>query len=83
MCERFLLSVRQEWLDHVLILSEKQLHLVLLAYVEYFNGARPHQGIRQQGPEREVTCVPSAQPADRIILVPVLGRLHYEYRRVA
>ncbi len=78
MCERFLGSVRRECLDHVLILSEKQLHHVLLAYVEYFNGARPHQGIRQQVPEREVTCVPSAQPAARISSVPVLGGLHHE-----
>jgi putative transposase len=46
-CERFLRSVRQECLDHVLILHERQLHSVLNAYVAYFNQARPHQGIRQ------------------------------------
>jgi hypothetical protein len=34
-CERFLGSVRRECLDHVLILQEKQLHRVLLAYVDY------------------------------------------------
>jgi putative transposase len=82
-CERFLGSVRRECLDHLLVLSEKQLHRVLRAYVAYFNWARPHQGIHQQVPEREVTCVPSAQPDERIISVPVLGGLHYEYRRVA
>jgi len=82
-CERFLGSVRRECLDHVLVLHEKQLHRVLRAYVAYFNRARPHQGIRQQVPEREVTCVPFAQPDDRIISVPVLGGLHHEYRRVA
>jgi putative transposase len=82
-CERFLLSVRRECLDHLLILSEKQLHRVLRAYVAYFNRARPHQGIQQQVPEREVTCIPSAQPDEHIISVPVLGGLHHEYRRVA
>jgi putative transposase len=41
-CESFLGSIRRECLDHVLILHEKQLHRVLKAYVEYFNGARPH-----------------------------------------
>ena len=70
-CERFLLRVRRECLDHVLVLHEKQLHRVLRAYVEYFNRARPHQGIRQQVPEREVTYVPSAQPDEGIISVPV------------
>jgi putative transposase len=82
-CERFLGSVRRECLDHVLILHEKQLHRVLHAYVEYFNGVRPHQGIQQQVPVGEVTSVPSDQSGDRIISVPVLGGLHHEYRRVA
>jgi putative transposase len=50
-CERFLGSVRRECLDHLLILHEKQLQRVLRAYVDYFNRARPHQGIRQQIPE--------------------------------
>jgi putative transposase len=82
-CERFLGSVRRECLDHVLILHEKQLHRVLHAYVEYFNQARPHQGIRQQVPQGEETSVASDQQGDRIISVPVLGGLHHAYRRVA
>ena len=47
-CESFLGSIRRKCLDHVLILHEKQLHRVLKAYVEYFNGVRPHQGIQQR-----------------------------------
>ncbi len=82
-CERFLGSVRRECLDHILVLHEKQLHRVLRTYVEYFNRARPHQGIRQQVPEREGICLPSAQSDEGIISVPVLGGLHHEYRRVA
>ncbi len=72
-CERFLGSVRRACLDHVLILHEKQLHRVLRVYVKYFNEARPHQGIRQQVPQGEVTSVPPDQRGDRIISVPVLG----------
>jgi putative transposase len=82
-CERFLGSVRRECLDHMLVLNEKQLHRVLRAYVAYFNRARPHQGIRQQVPQGEVTTVPPDQRSDRIISVPILGGLHHEYRRVA
>jgi putative transposase len=82
-CERFLGSVRRECLDHMLVLSEKQLHRVLHAYVKYFNEARPHQGIHQQVPQGEVTSVSPDQRSDRIISVPVLGGLHHEYRRVA
>jgi len=82
-CERFLLSVQRECLDHVLILHEKHLHRILLAYVEYFNRARPHQGIHQQVPQGEIACLPSDPRAMRIISVPILGGLHHEYRRVA
>jgi putative transposase len=82
-CERFLLSVRRECLDHLLVLHEKQLHRVLHAYIEYFNEARPHQGIQQQVPQGKVTSVPQDKRGNRIISVPVLGGLHHEYRRVA
>ena len=82
-CERFLLSVRRECLDHIVILYEKQLHRVLRAYIEYFNRARPHQGIQQQVPQREVTSVPPDQRSNRIISVLILGGLHHAYRRVA
>jgi transposase InsO family protein len=82
-CERFLGSVRRECLNHVLILSEKQLHRVLRAYVEYFNRARPHQGIQQQIPELPVSSAPLHNQRDKVIALPVLGGLHHDYRRVA
>src|SRR5438067_2153088 len=61
-CERFMRSVRQECLDHLLIFQEKQLQRVLNAYVAYFNQARPHQGIAQRIPEQR-SSVSSAQHA--------------------
>ena len=82
-CERFLLSVRRECLNHLLIFHEKQLHRILRAYVAYFNEARPHQGIHQHVPQGEVPSVPLGQRGDCIIAVPVLGGLHHEYKRVA
>jgi putative transposase len=82
-CERFLGSIRRECLDHVLVLHELHLHRVLCAYVEYFNRARPHQGIQQQVPQGEDACLPSDQRGTRIISVPILGGLQHEYRRVA
>jgi putative transposase len=82
-CERFLRSVRQECLDHLLILQEKQLHRVLNAYVAYFNQARPHQGIRQRIPERR-RSVPSSQDAgNKVVALPVMGGLHHDYHWAA
>ncbi len=60
-CERFLGSVRRECLDHLFILQEKQLDRVLHAYVQYFNGVRPHQGIGQQIPEQYSKSGPHRQ----------------------
>src|SRR6266566_2662250 len=42
------ICVRQECLDHLLILHDRQLQRVFTQYVAYFNLARPHQGIKQQ-----------------------------------
>jgi putative transposase len=82
-CERFLGSVRRECLDHLLILHEKQLHRVLGAYMHYFNRARPHQGIKQQIPEQKAGSVPAHHARGKVISFPVLGGLHYDYRRSA
>ncbi len=81
-CERFLGSVRRECLDHVLIFSERHLHLVLREYVRHFNTGRPHQGIGQRipaGPDG-----PLARPSGRhVAALPILGGLHHQYRWAA
>jgi len=82
-CERYLRSVRQECLDHLLIFREKQLQRVLNQYVVYFNRARPHQGIKQQIPELPVSSAPLHNQREKVIAVPVLGGLHHDYRKVA
>jgi len=82
-CERFLRSVRQECLDHLLILHEKQLQHVLNGYVAYFNLARPHQGIQQQLPEPNRSSFSSHQAGGKVIAIPLLGGLHHDYQRVA
>ena len=82
-CERFLGSVRRECLDHFLILNEKQLHRLLKNYVQYFNQARPHQGLRQRIPEPAVRSTPSPNQPNKVCAVPVLGGLHHDYQRAA
>jgi putative transposase len=82
-CERFLRSVRQECLDHLLILQEKQLQRVLNAYVVYFNRARPHQGIQQQIPEPSGSAMSSHHAGDKVIAVSRVGGLHHDYHWAA
>jgi len=80
-CERFLGSVRRECLDHFLIFREKQLHRLLKSYVVYFNQARPHQGLGQQIPDPPLPFAPLPNGPSKVIAVPVLGGLHYDFRR--
>jgi putative transposase len=48
--ERWVGSVRRECLDHLLIISETHLRHVVTVYVDYYNEARPHQGLDQRTP---------------------------------
>ena len=49
--ERWVRSVRQECLDHILIVNQQHLRQVLAEYVAFYNSARPHQGINQRIPD--------------------------------
>jgi putative transposase len=82
-CERFMRSVRQECLDHLLIFQEKQLQRVLNASMAYFNQARPHQGIGQQIPQRHRSVPSTGDAGHKVIARPVMGGLHHDYQWVA
>jgi transposase InsO family protein len=78
-CERFLGSIRRESLDFFLILNERHLRGIIRQYQDYFNEARPHQGINQRIPCRS-DAAPLQQATGTIIAHPVLGGLHHDYR---
>jgi transposase InsO family protein len=48
--ERWVRSVREECLDHLLILNQTHLRRVLNTFIDFYNTARPHQGLAQQSP---------------------------------
>ena len=48
--ERWIRSAREECLDLILIFNAAHLRRVLIEYIDYYNTARPHQGIDQQTP---------------------------------
>ena len=83
-CERFLRSVRQECLDHLLILHEKQHEPRAKSRMSPTrNRARPHQGIRQQLPEPPGGPLSPDHDCGKVISFAVLGGLHHDYRKVA
>jgi len=48
--ERWIRSAREECLDLILIISAAYPRRIVIEFVEYYNTARPHQGIDQQTP---------------------------------
>jgi putative transposase len=82
--ERVIRTLRQECLDHVLVLGERHLQAVLQEYLDYYNAARSHRSLAlvppQSAPRAQET--PST-PSGRIVARPVLGGLHHVYERAA
>ena len=77
--ERWIRSLREECLDHLLILNERHLRRVLIEYITFYNEARPHQGIER------VTPIPNDQCGKDGIIQhrDVQGGLLHDYYRQA
>jgi hypothetical protein len=61
--ERFVRSVREEGLDHLILSSEDQLRYVLAEYLQYYHHERIHQGLgriiepQHEGNQGEIICI--------------------------
>jgi putative transposase len=77
--ERWVRSVREECLDHLLLINERHAEHVLREYGQYYNRARPHQGLRQQIPE----AVHQHPDQGAVRRRDVLGGLLHDYYREA
>jgi hypothetical protein len=62
-------SIRRGCIDHIVIFGERHLRHVLLSYMDYCNGTRPHLSLSKDAPMSH-----AAETAGRIIRRPILGR---------
>ena len=85
-CERLIGTIRRECLDHVIPFGELHTRRILNEWIEHYNCGRPHSSL---GPGVPVSLDPKvSQPSHRhqlpenpkIVVKPVLGGLHHEYR---
>jgi transposase InsO family protein len=82
--ERVIRTLRQECLDHVLILNERHLQAVLEEDVDFYNTERPHRALALEPPRLSGrTRLAAPGPPGRVVARPVLGGLHHVYRRAA
>jgi transposase InsO family protein len=79
--ERFVLTVRTELTDRMLIFGEQHLRKVLTQYAQHYNTRRPHRAL-QLRPPRPEQAVPNLG-YERIKRRPIFGGLINEYERVA
>jgi putative transposase len=78
--ERFIGSLRQECLDHVIILNAARLQRVLTDYVTYYMRSRTHLSLQTDAP----TPRPVMPPAGgRIVAISQVNGLHHRYERAA
>jgi putative transposase len=79
--ERFVLTVRTEVTDRMLIFGERHLRTVLAGYETHDNGRRPHRSRQLRPPRPDYPVADLAR--ERIQRRPVLGGLINEYERAA
>ena len=79
--ERFVLTVRTELTDRMLIFGERHLRRVLASYAAHYNAKRPHRALQLRPPRPEALVpAPVHGPIRRR---PVLGGLINEYEPAA
>ena len=76
--ERWVRTVREECLNQMLIVNDAHLRRVLKEYIDYYNHARPHQGLNQRIPVQ-----PALISSGEVRCRHVLGGLIHDYYRAA
>ena len=80
--ERFVLTVRTEVTDRMLIFGERHLRRVVLAvYAAHYNGRRPHRALKLRPPRADASVPEPIRR--RIRRRPILGGLINEYEAAA
>jgi putative transposase len=80
--ERWVRSVRNECLDHVLVLGRGQLEQILRSYLSHYNMERPHRALQLAAPAGKLQ-EPRGSPPAEIRRREVLGGLIHEYHAAA
>ena len=80
--ERLMRRLREEALDHFIILTVGHVYRVVAEFARYYNGARPSQAIHGiPDPYPELRHPPPRR--GRLVALPVLGDVLHDYRLVA
>jgi len=82
-CERWVGTLRAEWLDWTLVFGRRHLERILRTYIGHYNEARPHRGLDLRTPIGRSPTPLGDLRAAKVHRRDVLGGLIHEYRAVA
>ncbi len=80
--ERWVRTVRNDCLDHLLIVSRRHLEQVLRAYLAHYNAERPHRSLALAAPAGQPPLA-RGSPPPAVLRRDVLGGLIHEYHAAA
>ncbi len=80
--ERWVRSVRNECLDHVLVFGRRHLEQILRHYVTHYNAERPHRSV-DLAPPVASRAARGSPPSSSVLRRDVLGGLIHEYYAAA
>ncbi|MDZ7768588.1 MAG: integrase core domain-containing protein [Woeseiaceae bacterium] len=80
--ERWIRSIRNECLDHRLVLGHEHLQRTIDQYIDYYNRWRPHRSLGQSPPRAPPTQTPG-RITGNVTAQPILGGLHHVYQWAA
>ena len=78
--ERLVGSIRRDCLNHVIVLGEAHLRVILKSYFAYYHRARTHLSLGKDAPDPRPVQLPSA---GEIVAFSEVGGLHHRYERHA
>ena len=79
--ERLIGSIRRECLDHVVVVNESSLRVLVKSYLVYYHGSRTHLSLEKDTPKTRAIEPPHL---GAVVEAPQVGGLHHRYeRRVA
>jgi len=78
--ERLVGSIRRDCVDHVIVLGESHLRVILKSYFAYYHRARTHLSLGKDAPDPRPVQPPSA---GQIVAFREVGGLHHRYERRA
>jgi transposase InsO family protein len=82
--ERWIGSLRRELLDRTIIWNQRQLHRLVIDYIDHYNSHRPHRALQQRPPLPDAARHQTGKPVpDNVIRLARCDGLINEYKTAA